>query len=124
MALSKLIDIVNERFGTEWLAADQLFFDQIVEAALADEALRQAAEVNPADKFSLVFGNVLDSLFIERMEQNEEIFARYMNDADFQKVVAAWLTGEVYQRLRGAPPPSAEYPVPNRKRGLDLGSAP
>src|SRR5207244_2260072 len=41
VALSQLIDIVNERFGTDFNQADQLFFDQIVEVALADEALKQ-----------------------------------------------------------------------------------
>ena len=45
--LSQLIDIVNERFGTDFNQADQLFFDQIVEAAMADDGLRQAAAVNP-----------------------------------------------------------------------------
>ena len=45
--LSQLIDVVNERFGTDFNQADQLFFDQIVEAAMSDERLRQAAAVNP-----------------------------------------------------------------------------
>jgi hypothetical protein len=40
---SQLIDVVNERFGTDFNQADQLFFDQIVEAAMTDDALRQAA---------------------------------------------------------------------------------
>ena len=31
--LSQLIDIVNQRFGTDFNQADQLFFDQIVEVA-------------------------------------------------------------------------------------------
>ena len=71
--LSQLIDIVNERFGTDFNQADQLFFDQIVEAAVADDGLRQAAEVNPGDKFELVFKGLLESLFVERMDQNEDI---------------------------------------------------
>ena len=40
LALSQLIDVVNERFGTDFNQADQLFFDQIVEAAMADDGLR------------------------------------------------------------------------------------
>jgi type I restriction enzyme, R subunit len=103
VVLSRLIDIVNERFGTDFNQADQLFFDQIVEAAMADDSLRQAAEVNPEDKFELVFKNVLESFFVERMDQNEEIFVRFMNDPAFQKVVTAWLASEAYQRLRGQP---------------------
>ena len=98
--LSQLIDIVNERFGTDFNPADQLFFDQIVEAAVADDALRQAAAVNPGDKFELVFKNLLESLFVERMDQNEEIFVRFMNDASFQKIVTTWMASEAYRRLR------------------------
>ena len=101
VALSRLIDIVNERFGTDFNQADQLFFDQLVEAAMTDEALKQAAAVNPEDKFELVFKNLLESLFVERMDQNEELFARFMNDAAFQKVVTGWLASEAYKRLRG-----------------------
>jgi type I restriction enzyme R subunit len=100
VALSQLIDIVNERFGTDFNQADQLFFDQIVEAAMADEGLRQAAAVNPGDKFELVFRSLLERLFVERIDQNEEIFVRFMNDAPFQKIVTAWMASEAYRRLR------------------------
>jgi type I restriction enzyme, R subunit len=98
--LSQLIDLVNERFGTEFNQAYQLFFDQIVEAAVGDDGLRQAAAVNPEDKFELVFRNLLERLFIERMDQNEEIFIRYMNDAAFRDIVSGWMASEAYRRLR------------------------
>ncbi len=100
--LSRLIDMINERFGTDFTEADQYFFDQLLEAAVRDENLKQAAKVNPEDKFSLVFRGLLETLFIERMDQNEEIFARYMNDESFQKIVATWLASAVYKRLRVA----------------------
>ena len=98
--LSRLIDVVNDRFGTDFNQADQLFFDQIVEAAVSDAALKQAAAVNPGDKFELVFKNLLEALFVERMDQNEEIFAKFMNDKSFQKVVTGWLSSEAYRKLR------------------------
>ena len=108
--LSQLIDVVNERFGTDFNQADQLFFDQIVEAAMSDDGLRQAAAVNPSDKFELVFKHLLESLFMERMDQNEEIFVRYMNDAPFQKVVTAWMAAEAYRRLRGDVAKQSTFP--------------
>lgn len=98
--LSQLIELVNERLGTDFNQADQLFFDQIVEAALTDNGLRQAAAVNPKDKFELVFKNLLERLFVERMDQNEEIFVRFMNDASFRKVVTTWMAEEACRRLR------------------------
>lgn len=110
VTLSQLISIVNERFGTEFNQADQLFFDQIVEAAMADDGLRQAAAVNPGDKFELVFKNLLERLFVERMDQNEEIFVRFMNDPAFQKIVTAWMASEAYRKLRDeAAVPSSEH---------------
>jgi type I restriction enzyme R subunit len=100
--LSRLIDVVNERFGTDFTPADQLFFDQIVEAAIIDEGLKQAAKVNPGDKFELVFKGLLETIFVERMDQNEDIFMRFMNDPTFQKVVTSRLASEAYERLRGS----------------------
>ena len=98
--LSRLIDIVNDRFGTDFNEADQLFFEQIVEAAVADDELRQTAAVNPETKFELVFKNLIERLFVERMDQNEEIFVRYMNDPSFKEVVSEWLSSQAYHRLR------------------------
>ena len=100
--LSRLIDKINERFNTDFNEADQLFFDQIVAAVVADDALRQTAAVNPQSKFKLVCTDLLEHLFIERMSQNEGIFVRYMNDPIFQQFVSAWLASEAYRRLKGS----------------------
>ena len=100
LPLSQLIDVVNERFGTDFIEADQLFFDQIIEAAVEEESLKEAAAVNPQEKFSLLFSGMLQSLFIERMEQNEDIFGKFMNEKEFQNVVSEWISEKVYTRLR------------------------
>lgn len=97
--LSRLIDIINERFGEDLNEADQLFFDQIAEAAAQVNSIKLAAEANPIDKFQLVFGQVLESLFIERMDLNEDLFARYMNDPEFKDLVSQWLGQQVYARI-------------------------
>jgi type I restriction enzyme R subunit len=49
------LNILYERFGADFNQADQLFFDQIREEALADHAIHQAARVNINDDFRLVF---------------------------------------------------------------------
>jgi type I restriction enzyme, R subunit len=67
---------------------------------MADDGLRQAAAVNPGDKFELVFKHLIENLFVERMDQNEGIFVRFMNDVSFQKVVTAWMASEAYTRFR------------------------
>lgn len=98
--LSQLIDIINERFGTDFKFADQLFFDQTREEAIANENLRQVAHANLYEGFHLVFRKVLEDLFIDRMEQNEGIFAKFMNDPEFKAVVEDGLGRQVYDQIR------------------------
>lgn len=102
VTLSRLIDIINERFAAELSEVDQLFFDQIAEAASQNESLRKAAEVNSLEKFQLVFRQVLESLFIERMELNKKLFTDYMSKPELQDVVSKWLGNQVYDRLGGS----------------------
>jgi type I restriction enzyme R subunit len=99
--LSKLIDILNERFGTEFKPADQLFFESIREDALSDSNLCQAALANTMENFGYVFRKALEGLFIDRMEQNEEITAKFMNEDQFREAVSQHLLKEVYKELRG-----------------------
>jgi type I restriction enzyme R subunit len=98
--LSQLIDILNERFGTDFKPADQLFFDSIREDAVANLTLRQTALVNTMENFGYVFLKALEGLFIDRMEQNEEITAKYLNEKEFQEVVGQKLLKQVYEQIR------------------------
>ncbi len=100
--LSQLIDILNDRFGTSFRPGDQLFFDSIREDAAADPALRQAALANTMENFGYVFFKALEGLFIDRMDQNEEIAAKFMNEKDFREAVARHLLGQVYNQIRVA----------------------
>jgi type I restriction enzyme, R subunit len=77
-----------------------LFFDQITEAAIDNETLKTAANVNTLENFKHVFERMLEGLFIDRMEGNEEIFDRIMQDASFRDAASRHLMREVYERLR------------------------
>lgn len=98
--LSRLIDILNERFGTEFKPGDQLFFESIREDAIADSSIRQAALANTMENFGYVFRKALEGLFIDRMEQNEEITAKFMNEERFREAVSQQLLKEVYEQIR------------------------
>jgi len=52
------------------------------------------------DNFSYIFKKALEGLFIDRMEQNEEITAKFMDDPEFQKLVKKKLLKEVYEQIR------------------------
>ncbi len=99
--LSKLIDILNERLGTEFKPGDQLFFDSIREDTLGDSTLQQTARANTMENFGYVFRKTLEGLFIDRMEQNEEITAKFMNEDLFREMVSQHLLRDVYEQIRG-----------------------
>lgn len=98
--LSELIDLLNERFGTDFTQADQLFFDQIQEEAIESEVLQQAAETNSKDDFRYVFEKAFEGLVIDRMEGNEEIFGKLMADGEFRKLALEHLLHKVYRSLK------------------------
>ena len=98
--LSELIDILNERFGTDFTQADQLFFDQIQEQATENEALRKAAASNSKEDFRSVFEKAFEGLLIDRMEGNEDIFGRLMADSEFRRLAVEHLLGKVYAQLK------------------------
>lgn len=97
--LSLLVDRLNQRFGTDFTKADELFFDQIAETAANNEKIREAAKANTLDNFSLVFEKMLEGFFVERMEGNEDIFSKLMNDPKFHEVAASYLVKAVYDRV-------------------------
>ena len=98
--LSELIDILNERFGTDFTQADQLFFDQIQEEAVNNDDLRQAASVNTIDDFRYVFDKAFEGLVIDRMEGNEEIFGKLMSDPEFRKLASEHLLHKVHKAIQ------------------------
>lgn len=102
--LSRLIDVINDRFGTDFKPADQLFFEQLREESVSDTSIQQAAMANSLENFGYVFDKALEDKFIDRMDQNQEIFTRYMNDKDFQQLVSEWLRKQVYDQVRTQQP--------------------
>ena len=100
VTLSSLIDRLNERFGTDFTEADQLFFDQIRASAENNENIAEAARANSFQDFASYLDRMLDDLFIARMEGNEEIFSRVMTDSEFRSVAHEHLAGEIFCRFR------------------------
>jgi type I restriction enzyme R subunit len=98
--LSELIDILNERFGTDFTEGDQLFFDAVRADAVENPELRRAALANTLENFGFAFKKVIENLFVERMEQNESITTRFFNDDEFRTIISQKLMEDVYHRAR------------------------
>jgi type I restriction enzyme R subunit len=98
--LSEIIELLNERFGTSFEQADKLFFDQIEAELVQDETLRTQAQANKIDTFKYAFEDQFLSKLIERMDQNQEIFEKIVEDKAFGGLVREWMMKKVYARLQ------------------------
>ena len=97
--LSEIINVLNNRFGTEFNEADKLFFDQIEAELVADGKLSEQAKNNSISNFKFGFDDVFMDKLIGRMDQNQDIFSKMMDDIDFGTLVKDYMLKKVYKRL-------------------------
>jgi len=98
--LSEIVEILNERFGTQFTEEDRLFFQQIKERACNDDRVIQTALVNPLDKFELGIHRLIEEIMIDRMAENDKIVTRYMSDHEFRNLAFPILAKEIFETVR------------------------
>ena len=98
--LSSIIELLNDRFGLDLTDRDRLLFDQFEEDWVADAELSDQAKNNSLDNFGLVFDRKFMSTVVNRVDANEEIFKKLLDDEDFKAAVADFYRRKVYERLR------------------------
>jgi type I restriction enzyme, R subunit len=98
--LSEIIQVLNERFGTQFSEEDRLFFEQIKEKACKNDQIVKTAMANPLDKFELGVRKLIEKLMIERMGENDKIVTRYMAEPSFQGTAFPILAREIFDAVR------------------------
>lgn len=98
--LSEIIQVLNDRFGTNFTEEDRLFFEQIKEKAVKDEKVIRTARANPLDKFQLGIRKLIEDLMIQRMADNDKIVIRYMDDQEFQNSAFPILAKEIFESIQ------------------------
>jgi type I restriction enzyme, R subunit len=102
MHLSKIVQIINERFGLKLTDADQVLFDQFERAWIEDQTLAAQAKQNDLANFQFAFDKTFMNTIITRMDTNNEIFKRVLDDQDFRTLLADYYVKKVYEQLREA----------------------
>lgn len=98
--LSAIVDVLNERFGLDLGTADQLFFDQLEATWLDDEHLADQARANPIENFRLVFNDIFIKSIVGRMDDNEDLFRKVLDDPAFQGLVMEHYVQRVFDSAR------------------------
>ncbi len=99
-ALSQIVDTLNERFGLNLNEADQLLFDQFEKTWLADPAVAAQARNNTLDNFRLVFDRTFLKTVIGRMDDNDAIYQRVLDDPEFSQALMDLYATRIYRQAR------------------------
>ena len=97
--LSKIVDELNKRFGLNLTEADQLFFDQVEAEWVSNEEIGDQARNNSFENFRLVFDPRFISTVVGRMDANEGIFKKILDDEEFKQTLLELYSWRVYKRL-------------------------
>lgn len=98
--LSTIVEVLNERFGTDLTDVDKLLLDQFEESWVADSELSDQARNNSLDNFRLVFDRKFLQTIVTRVDANDEIYKKILDDEDFRATVGELYLRKVYDRLR------------------------
>jgi type I restriction enzyme, R subunit len=98
--LSEIVRVLNGRFGLDLNERDQLLFDQFEETWVSNPDVTDQARNNTLENFRLVFDKTFLRTVIERMDANQDIFARILNDRSLQLTLMELYGRRVYERAR------------------------
>jgi type I restriction enzyme R subunit len=98
--LSEIVDVLNDRFGTDFTKEDQLFFDQIVGDLKQDDELGDQARNNTISQFKLTFDPKGLAAVLSRMERNEHISNQFMANEQLREVALELMMQQVYQHFQ------------------------
>ena len=98
--LSSIVEVLNNRFGTDLTEVDKLLLDQFEEDWVADDELSDQAKSNSLENFGLAFNRKFLNTIIARADTNDEIFKKILDDEEFKSAIESYYLRKVYDRLR------------------------
>lgn len=97
--LSKIIEEVNERFGTDFTQGDKVFFAELETRLAGNETLAQSVKTNPKESLRLVFNHIFEDELHSMVDSNFDIYKKIVDNAEFGRFVKDKVFEEVYSKL-------------------------
>ena len=97
--LKNIRQVFSKKFNFIFDMIEQAQINQI-KKQFAELESKEDLKVNSYENFMHFFDKMLEGLFIDRMEGNEEIFTKLMNDEKMMEVAAQQVGKDVYNRIR------------------------
>ncbi|QDG54842.1 type I restriction endonuclease subunit R [Persicimonas caeni] len=98
--LSRLIDVLNERFGTDFSDSDEVIGEQWAAALANRENVRRAAQANTKENFKYPASKELDDVALESHGNYTEFVDKFFSEDEFRKVVQEWVLDRAFDIAR------------------------
>jgi len=98
-ALSKIIQELNARFGTDFTTDDKVFIEHLETRLDDDAALQNSVKVNMPENARLTFDLVVNDRLQEMIDANFKFFKQINDNQEFSKFFLAWLFDRYRRRL-------------------------
>ena len=99
--LSRIIQELNERFGTEFSEEDKVFIQQLEAKLVEDPALEASIRVNTPGNARLTFDHVVNDKIQELIETNFKFYKQITDNPEFARLFLDWLFDRYRHRTSG-----------------------
>jgi type I restriction enzyme R subunit len=101
--LSQVVQLLNDRFGTNFTATGELFWEQVRDDTLANQNLHQTGAANTRDDFAYALYQHLEELVVNRVDRNGGQAGMFFENPEVRSVIQNWMLDQVYDRIRSDP---------------------
>ena len=102
--LSEIIEVFNERYGTDFGTAERLLLEGVREKLVGNELVRQRAAANTLENFAIASDvrGAVTAAMVEHLDRHGDIVGKFLDDAEFQAFLYGEITKVVHEELREA----------------------
>ena len=119
-ALSRIIEALNERFGTEFGPEHRVILRSMAESLAENPKLIESVRVNTRDNVRLIHDEMLEEQFQDIILESRGLYKKFVDNPEFNRAVRDAMFGLVYGQIqRGAVEVAQEpvSPVPEDQAG-------
>ena len=96
--LSLIIEVLNQRFGTDFTEDDKVFIRQLEEHLADNASLEASIKVNPPENARLTFDHVVQDQLQGMIDSNFKFYKQINDDNDFADHFIGWLFERYYKK--------------------------
>ena len=97
--LSKIVEALNDKYGTEFGEADKLILQRLEERVISNDALMKSIKVNPKDKVKMTFDHVFEDELQGMVDENFDFYQKVNDNKEIRESLVERMFEFIYRKL-------------------------